>query len=218
MVAGSSAVPSPTTSPGKDTPSSPWNAMRSLSSHRSHGPEPEVYVLKGIISGQGTTLPRSPRRWPTLAGKLEAVLQYRKCRHLLLAENEVKAEHLQSFVQHQHEMGFTDVSFWIEMRSSASCLDRVCRSPLAASARLPVRPIHGSLHVPSPVPPNGREPPTVSRAQTLRGLVQAEQIVLGADAWSRELASSVGLQMPLRMRVLQALLSTPATPGVLVSC
>jgi len=57
----------------------------------------------------------------------------------------------------------------------------------------------------------------VMRAQTVRGLVQAEQIVLGSDAWSRELASSVGLQMPLRMRVLQALLSTPATPCFLAS-
>ena len=51
--------------------------------------------------------------------------------------------------------------------------------------------------------------------QTGQGLIQAKQIVLAAGAWSRELASSVGIQLPLRMRVLQALLSTPAQSGVL---
>src|SRR6266581_2322839 len=50
-------------------------------------------------------------RWPTLAEELQADLQYRKCGHLLLAENEVEAEHLQTFVQRQHELGFADVSF-----------------------------------------------------------------------------------------------------------
>ena len=51
--------------------------------------------------------------------------------------------------------------------------------------------------------------------QTGQGLIQAKQIVLAAGAWSWELASSVGIQLPLRMRVLQALLTTPAQPGVL---
>ena len=50
-------------------------------------------------------------RWPTLAEELDAELEYRKCGHLLLAENEVEAAHLQSFVQRQHELGFADVSF-----------------------------------------------------------------------------------------------------------
>lgn len=51
---------------------------------------------------------------------------------------------------------------------------------------------------------------------TERGHVQAEQTVLAAGAWSRELASSIGIQLPLRMRVLQTLLSTPAPPGILL--
>src|SRR3712207_2214877 len=50
-------------------------------------------------------------RWPTLAEELEADLQYRRGGHLLLAENEVEAEHLQSFVQRQHELGLAGVSF-----------------------------------------------------------------------------------------------------------
>jgi sarcosine oxidase subunit beta len=50
-------------------------------------------------------------RWPSLAGELGAELDYRKCGHLLLAENEVESEHLQTFVQRQHELGFVDVFF-----------------------------------------------------------------------------------------------------------
>jgi sarcosine oxidase subunit beta len=51
------------------------------------------------------------KRWPSLAEELEAELEYRKCGYLLLAENEVEAEHLQSFVQRQHDLGLADVFF-----------------------------------------------------------------------------------------------------------
>src|SRR5262249_6612282 len=50
-------------------------------------------------------------RWPTLAEELEADLQYRRGGHLLLAENDVEAEHLQTLVERQHELGFADVCF-----------------------------------------------------------------------------------------------------------
>jgi sarcosine oxidase, subunit beta len=53
-------------------------------------------------------------------------------------------------------------------------------------------------------------------ALTERGNIQAEQTVLATGAWSRELASSIGIQLPLRVRVLQTLLSTPAPPGILL--
>ncbi len=49
-------------------------------------------------------------RWLTLAEELEADLQYRQEGHLL-AENEVEADHLHTFVQRQHELGLADVSF-----------------------------------------------------------------------------------------------------------
>ncbi len=38
-------------------------------------------------------------RWPTLAEELEAELHYRKCGHLLLAENDGQAAHLQALAQ-----------------------------------------------------------------------------------------------------------------------
>src|SRR6266704_5871728 len=50
-------------------------------------------------------------RWPTLAEELEADLQYRQGGHLLLAENDVEAEQLHTFVKRQHELGLVDVTF-----------------------------------------------------------------------------------------------------------
>ena len=52
-------------------------------------------------------------------------------------------------------------------------------------------------------------------ALTERSIIQAEQTVLAAGAWSRELARSIGIQLPLRVRALQVLLSTPAASSVL---
>jgi sarcosine oxidase subunit beta len=45
--------------------------------------------------------------------------------------------------------------------------------------------------------------------------VRAEQIVLAAGAWSDELMAAVGVQLPIRTRALQMVLSTPAAPGSL---
>src|SRR5437588_3598872 len=48
-------------------------------------------------------------RWPTLEQELDADLHYRRGGNLLLAESDAEAEQLATFVQHQHELGFTDV-------------------------------------------------------------------------------------------------------------
>ena len=55
----------------------------------------------------------------------------------------------------------------------------------------------------------------VTGVETDRGLVQADQIVLAAGAWSDELASGVGLSLPIKTLALQLLLSTPAPLHVL---
>src|SRR5437764_13327844 len=48
-------------------------------------------------------------RWKTLAEELQADLHYRSGGNLLLAESDAEAEQLATFVQHQQELGFTDV-------------------------------------------------------------------------------------------------------------
>jgi sarcosine oxidase subunit beta len=169
-------------------------------------------------------------RWPTLAEELEADLHYRQGGHLLLAENEVEAEHLQSFVQRQHELGFADVSF-VDRKTVFSLVPGLGEQVTAGSfstasgqadPRLTTRAFanaaqrHGAIYWTSTeCLALQRVADRVVGAQTGRGNVQAEQIVLAAGAWSSELASSVGIHLPLRMRALQVLLSTPAPPGVL---
>ena len=52
-------------------------------------------------------------------------------------------------------------------------------------------------------------------AQTERGEVLAQHIVLAAGAWSDQIAASIGLRLPIRTLALQMILSTPAEPHIL---
>jgi sarcosine oxidase subunit beta len=168
--------------------------------------------------------------WPTLAEELEADLHYRQGGHLLLAENEVEAEQLQTFVQRKHELGFADVSF-VDRQDVFSLVPGLGQQVVAGSfspaegqadPRLTTRAFanaaqrHGAIYwTRTECLSLQRVTDRVVGAQTGQGLVLAEQIVLAAGAWSSELAMSVGLQLPLRICALQVLLSTPAPPGVL---
>jgi len=170
-------------------------------------------------------------RWPTLAEELEADLQYRKGGHLLLAENDAEAEQLHIFVQQQQGLGFADVTF-VDRKAVLSLVPGVSEKVVAgsfspasghANPRLTTAAFanaaqrHGAIYwTRTECLALQREGDRVVGAQTGRGFVQAEQIVLAAGAWSKELANSVGLQLPTKMTVLQVLLSTPAQPGVLV--
>jgi len=170
-------------------------------------------------------------RWPTLSEELEADLQYRQGGHLLLAENEDEADHLQTFVQRQHELGLADVSF-LDRKAVFSLVPELGVQVVAASfspasgqadPRLTTHAFanaakrHGASYwTRTECLALQRVGDRIVGAQTGQGPVQAEQVVLAAGGWSRELASSVGIQLPLRMRVLQALLSTPAPSGGLV--
>ncbi len=170
-------------------------------------------------------------RWPTLTEELEADLQYRQGGHLLLAENEGEADHLQSFMQRQQELGFANLSF-VERNEALRLVPglglhvvsgvfnpdcghadpRLTTRAFAAAAKR-----HGAIYW------TGTECLALKRvanrvvgAQTGRGFIQAQHVVLANGAWSRDLASSIGIQLPLRKCVLQVLLSTPAPPGMLV--
>jgi sarcosine oxidase, subunit beta len=169
-------------------------------------------------------------RWHSLAEELEADLHYRQGGHLLLAENDVEAEHLQTFVQRQHELGFADVSF-VDRKAVFSLVPGLGEQVVAGSfspADGQADPVlttrafataakrHGAIYwTRTECLALERVADRVVGAQTGRGTVQAEQIVLAAGAWSCELAMSVGIHLPLRTRALQVLLSTPAPQGLL---
>ncbi len=168
-------------------------------------------------------------RWPHLADELAADLHYRAHGHLLVAESDIEADQLRSFVQLQQGMGF-EVSF----------LDREAVREIVPGSGEQI--VAGSFS-----PTSGHADPQLTTrafaaaaqrqgarywthtaclalhriadrvvgALTERGFVQAEQTILAAGAWSLELASSIGLQLPLRVQALQVLLSTPAAPSML---
>src|SRR6266849_6140338 len=144
-------------------------------------------------------------RWPSLAEELEADLHYRQAGQLLLAENEVEAEHLQTLVQSQHELGFADVSF-VDRKAVFSLVPGLGEQVTAGSfsaASGQADPRLTTLAFVNAAQRYGaiywtrteclalqRVADRVFGAQTGQGLVQAEQIVLAAGAWSKELASS----------------------------
>ncbi len=169
-------------------------------------------------------------RWPTLSEELEANVQYRQGGNLLLAENDEEAARLVDFVHEQHALGFHDVSL-LDMQttyevvpslhthilaSSYSLADGQADPPLTTRAFAAAAQRHGAtywLHTSvKRLLVSGQR---VTGVETDRGLVQADQVVLAAGAWSDELASGIGLSLPIKTLALQMLLSTPAPLHVL---
>lgn len=169
-------------------------------------------------------------RWSALAEELDVDLHYRQGGHLLLAENDVEAEGLQTLVQRQHELGFADIRY-MDRRDVFGLVPGLGEQVVAGSyspADGQADPVRSTRAFASAAKRHGaiywtdtacvaleRAGDRVVGALTAQGAVQAEHTVLAAGAWSGALASSVGIQLPLRMRVLQALLSTPAPAGLL---
>ena len=170
-------------------------------------------------------------RWPRLPDELDADLQYRQAGHLLLAESEAEAKQLQLFVQRQRDLGLADVSLvdretamrlapGLGERITAASFSptsghadpqRTTRAFAAAAQR------HGAVYwIGTECLALRRVADRVVGALTARGDVRAERTVLAAGAWTRELAGSIGIQLPLRVSALQALISTPAPPGRLL--
>ena len=148
----------------------------------------------------------------------------------MLAENEAEAEQLQALAQRQRALGFTDLSFInredafhlapglgeqvvaaIFSPSSGHADPRLTTHAFANAARR-----HGAIYWTSTeCHALQRVGDRIVGAQTERGVVQARQTVLATGAWSGELAATVGIQLPLKICVLQVLLSSPAAPGIL---
>src|SRR5947209_3419788 len=164
-------------------------------------------------------------RWQTLEQELETDLYYRRGGNLLVAESEAEAEQLVTFVRHQHDMGFSDVRLLDRQETHAlvpglnaqvvagsySPKDGQADSVRTTRAFAGAAQRHGAIYW------NGAAALSliclherVAGVWTTHGEVEAERVILAAGAWSDNLFTPLGLQLPIRTRALQMLLSTPA--------
>jgi sarcosine oxidase, subunit beta len=169
-------------------------------------------------------------RWPMLEQELQTDLHYRQGGNLLLTESDAEGEALVAFIHEQQALGYTDVRLLDRddvralvpgvsdqiVAGNYSPVDgqvdpaRTTRAFAAAAQR------HGACYWTetecTALRTSGSQ---IVGAQTARGDVSAETVMLAAGAWSDTLAATVGLRLPIRMQAYQMLRSTPAPPDVL---
>jgi len=172
----------------------------------------------------------SIERWPALAEELGADLGYQQGGNLYVGEGDAEAELVARFVERQHANGFADVRLLdskeahevapalSETVTAASYSPRdgqadpilTTRAFAAAAARQGAVAWHDTATLGLIV-----EGSRVTGVRTSRGEVRAEAVVLAAGAWTDDLALTSGLSLPIRTRVPQILISSPAPPGTL---
>lgn len=164
-------------------------------------------------------------RWRTLEQELEADLHYRQGGNLLLAESEGEADQLSEFVHRQHELGFIDVRL-VDGKEARALVPGLNNQIVAGSFSPsdgqadPVATTHAFASAAQRYGATYRigtaalgllsHRERIVGARIEHGEVEAKHVVLAAGTWSDELAASVGLQLPIRTRALQMILSTPA--------
>jgi len=195
-----------------DSPAASWASAGGVRRQGRHPAEAKL-ALEAI------------QRWKTLEQELEADLGYRRGGNLLLAESDTEVDFLSKFVGQQHEMGFADVQL-VDRKEALSLVpglnERVVagsyspddgqadpvlttRAFAQAAQRYGARYWTG-IYTSSLLRHNNH----IEGAKTERGIVQSAHVILAAGAWSDELATTVGLRLPIRTRALQMILSTPA--------
>lgn len=173
----------------------------------------------------------SIERWPSLAEELGADLGYQQGGNLYVGEGDREAELVARFVERQHANGFADVRLLDrdEAHEVAPALSETVtaasyspkdgqadpvlttRAFASAAARHGATAWHDTIALSLVV-----EGSRVAGVRTSRGDVQAGAVVLAAGAWTDELALTAGLRLPIRTRVPQILVSSPAPPGTLL--
>jgi sarcosine oxidase subunit beta len=157
-------------------------------------------------------------------------LHYRQGGNLFLAETDEEAAQLADYVREQQAMGFSDVALLDRqatheiapalhprvIAASYSPADGLANPPRTTRAFAAAAQRHGATYWQhTAVRRLLVAGPRIIGAETERGPVQAGQIILAAGAWSDELATSVGLRLPIKTLALQMLLSTPTPAQVL---
>ncbi|HEU0001423.1 MAG TPA: FAD-binding oxidoreductase [Ktedonobacteraceae bacterium] len=170
------------------------------------------------------------QRWHTLSEELAADLHYRQGGQLWLAESDSEAEEVAAYVQHQQNMGFSDVRLVNHAEAlrlvpglnaqvvagSYSPSDGQASPPHTTRAFAQAAQRLGAIYwtntaALSLITHAGR----VTGVGTAQGDIAAQHIILAAGAWSDEIALTAGLRLPIRTVALQMLLSTPGQPGIL---
>jgi sarcosine oxidase subunit beta len=170
-------------------------------------------------------------RWPSLEEELSASFGYRQGGNLYVGEGEDEIEIVAAFVKEQQANGFTDVRF-VDRRealeivpglndqasaASYSPRDGQADPPKTTRAFAGAAERHGATYW------NGTESlgllatdSRITGVRTSRGDVTTSAVVVAAGSWSDDLAASIDLRLPIRTRVPQILISTPARPGLVV--
>ncbi len=202
---------------GAEAPTASWASAGGV---RRQGRDPAEAALASAASA----------RWPSLAHELAADLEYRQGGQLLLAEREEELAQLESFVAQQQAMGFADVRLvaGAELREIAPNLAPHVLAGSFSPADGQADPGRTTRAFAAAARRAGAEFWTQTRclglrlagghvagALTERGEISAGQVLLAAGAWSDDLASGIGLDLPIRTGVYQMLRSTPAAPGLL---
>jgi sarcosine oxidase subunit beta len=168
-------------------------------------------------------------RWPALEDELGARFAYRQGGNLYVGEGDAEIETVKAFVKTQHANGFADVRF-VDRKGALEIVpglnDRVSAASYSprdgqADPALTTRAFANAAQRHGATYWTGTESLglllTDSRVRglhTARGDVEGDAVVIAAGAWSDQLAASVGLNLPIRTRVPQILISTPGQPGV----
>ena len=164
-------------------------------------------------------------RWKTLQLELEADLGYRQGGNLLLAESDSEASTLSRFVDQQQKMGFSDVR--LIDRKEALVIVPGLNERIVAGSYSPedgqADPVLTTLAFARAAERYGakywikahltglmRQNDQIVGARTDQGDVRSSQVILSAGAWSDEVATSIGVRLPIRTRALQMIRSTPA--------
>ena len=194
------------------TPSASWASAGGVRRQGRHPAEAKLAI-------------ETIQRWKTLEQELEADLGYRRGGNLLLAESDTEINNLYKFVNQQHEMGFKDVQF-VDRKEALSIAPGLNERVVAGSYSSddgqadPILTTHAfaraaqrygasywtSVYTTSLFMHHNQ----IEGAKTERGDVKAAHIILTTGAWSDELATSIGLRLPIRTRALQMILSTPS--------
>jgi sarcosine oxidase subunit beta len=169
-------------------------------------------------------------RWPSLEAELEADMGYHGGGNLYVGEGDEQDALVAAFVKRQQANGFTDVRLLDRKEAlevvpgladtvtsaSFSPKDGQANPPLTTRAFAKAAQRHGATYwndtiTESLIVEGGK----VVGVKTSKGDVFAEAVVLAAGVWSDVIAQTAGIELPIKTRAPQILITSPGPLGAL---